>query len=150
MIVSTPFKNANPTGIRDCRTAPSTPVNRRDSALWVRTPEDDEEGHGEGDEEDVGMVLTPVPKTPAPEAIARFAADVTPASSEGAESVAAREELLQRTCPPVNASSVHQALGEGILAREKDESVLQRLMAARRRSLQYAPKVGSPLSKTWK
>ncbi len=96
------------------------------------------------------MVLTPVPKTPAPEAVARFAAGITPeyVDLDGADSEATREELLQRTCPP-KAGSIYQDLGEGILAREKDEGVLQRLMAARRRSLQYAPKVGSPLAKAW-
>ncbi len=52
MLVSTPFKNANPGGIRDSQAAaPSTPANRRDSSLWMRTPED-EDGHYDGEHED--------------------------------------------------------------------------------------------------
>ncbi len=176
MLVEAPSKSgSNSGGARDCHTAPSTPANRRDSALWVRTPENNsEERHGsggddaDGDEDDDDLMLTPVPKTPAPEVIAYFAANVTPASSVGdgdddqdgvgrpSSAAAAREQLLQRTCPPrpgmdsmSNEAASYAALGEGVLAREKDEGVLQRLMAARRRSLQYAPKVASPLSKAW-
>ena len=35
----------------------------------------------------------------------------------------------------------------GWLEEKKDESVMARLMAARRKSLQFAPKVGSPLAR---
>jgi hypothetical protein len=59
-----------------------------------------------------------------------------------------RQEKLLRTCPPKRTTFVE--LGDGILSKEKDERVLMRLMAARRKSLQFAPKVGSPLARTWK
>ena len=58
-----------------------------------------------------------------------------------------KQALLTRTCPP--KANPYREMGAGILSRDKDEHVLQRLMAARRKSLQFAPKVGSPLSKTW-
>jgi len=152
MLVPTPMKNATSSNSRECHTAPSTPANRRDSSLWIRTPEDDRlHEDGEESEWDMGGMLTPVPKTPAPEAIARFAAAATPAGSDtdDAESMAGveREELLMRTCPP--KTSVYHDLGEGVLSRDKDQGVMMRLMAARRKSLQYAPKIGSPLSKAW-
>lgn len=54
--------------------------------------------------------------------------------------------MLTRTCPP-KSTSAYSVLGEGVLKREKDEGVLMRLMAARRKSLQFAPKVGSPLAR---
>ncbi|TLS21003.1 uncharacterized protein PpBr36_10854 [Pyricularia pennisetigena] len=152
---------------RDCKTAPSTPANgRRSSGLWMRTPEDEVSaaarrassiyGDGDGDfgDEDADWelesMLMPVPKTPAPETIARYAANVTPDTpSVNDETLSlSRDELMMRTCPPKPAGDI-MLLGEGLLAREKDEGVLQRLMAARRKSLQFAPKVGSPLAKTW-
>ncbi len=162
-LVQTPSRSVS-TGSapREYQSAPSTPVNRRrESGLWMRTPDDESEaGEGAEDEEAqynesewVAAPLTPVPKTPAPEAIARFAANVTPAtpstdvSIDGEDLLMSNEHLIMRTCPP--KTGVFHELGAGILAREKDQGVLMRLMAARRKSLQFAPKVGSPLSKTW-
>ncbi|KAK3382958.1 hypothetical protein B0T24DRAFT_672893 [Lasiosphaeria ovina] len=156
--------------------APRTPAyNRRASSLWVRTPEDrghaDDDADGSDDDKDDtdgewrGM-LTPVPKTPAPEAVARYAAALTPGSLSSLQSCDGEYEhgddddddendvdrrraaLMTRTCPP-KASSSRVILGDGILARDKDQGVLMRLMAARRKSLQFAPKVGSPLAKAW-
>lgn len=156
-IVETPAKNGNTTA-RQCRTAPATPVNRRDSGLWQRTPEDEasfnEEDMDGDDAWDLEKVLTPVPKTPAPEAVHRFAMDVTEdmtsdeEEDDDVESVAAREELLMRTAPPKKSAFVD--MGQGFLSEKKDQNVLMRLMAARRKSLQYMPKVASPLSKSWK
>lgn len=161
VVINTP--NAKPTSsARECQSLPATPINpsssrRRDSSLWMRTPpeqtahsqEDDEEEWDEG-----ASFLTPVPKTPAPEQVARYAAAValeaTPtmdmSDADGEES---RAEMMTRTCPP-KSSSVYHELGEGVLTREKDEGVLMRLMAARRKSLQFAPKIGSPLARAWK
>ncbi|SPQ17967.1 3189078f-11c6-4b2d-b040-843fb01c3d55 [Thermothielavioides terrestris] len=157
---------------RGSRTAPSTPANnRRASALWIRSPEvclDDNENNDIAEDNDEhggakwAAPLTPVPKTPAPETIARIAANLSPGStspssvgSVDSEDPLARnddsrrhQEMLTRTCPPKRTAFVE--LGEGILSREKDERVLMRLMAARRKSLQFAPKVGSPLAKSWK
>ncbi|KAK3309697.1 uncharacterized protein B0T15DRAFT_516239 [Chaetomium strumarium] len=172
MLVPSPVGNSS----RGCKTAPSTPNNsRRASALWIRSPEKSNEEDAEHDalhnddsdadglaDLDWQAPLTPVPKTPAPEAIARYVANISPGSATPS-SVASddsddpltreddahrREETLLRTCPPKRTAFVE--LGEGILSKEKDERVLMRLMAARRKSLQFAPKVGSPLAKTWK
>ncbi|KAI6551424.1 hypothetical protein MCOR04_011057 [Pyricularia oryzae] len=152
---------------QECKTAPSTPANgRRSSGLWMRTPEDelsaasrrassiygDEDGDFADADADweLDSMLMPVPKTPAPETIARYAANVTPDTpSVDDETLSlSRDELMMRTCPPKPAGGI-VLLGQGLLAREKDEGVLQRLMAARRKSLQFAPKIGSPLAKTW-
>ncbi|KAK0731339.1 hypothetical protein B0H67DRAFT_69498 [Lasiosphaeris hirsuta] len=164
MLIPTPTRNANSNGgpSRGSQTAPSTPANgRRASALWVRTPEDnngDEENDGEYERDDQGWtaMLTPVPKTPAPEAIARFAANISPATpsdigvdDEDQANDDARQALMMRTCPPKPAGVPFFELGQGVLGREKDERVLMRLMAARRKSLQFAPKVGSPLARAW-
>ncbi|TFB02728.1 hypothetical protein CCMA1212_005108 [Trichoderma ghanense] len=128
--------------------------NRRQSSIWVHTPSDP--GDEEQEEEDIewsNMILTPVPKTPAPETIMKFATE-TPSNLEDDEDdeedgSPTREELLTRTCPP--KAQKYLELGGGILSRPKDsdENVMQRLMAARRKSLQFAPKVGSPLAKMW-
>jgi hypothetical protein len=152
MLVSSPVKG----GARDAQTAPNTPMNRRDSTIWMRTPPEQITYEDEHDtlwaEE---PLLTPIPMTPAPEMVARFAAQVSPDTpsdigghyEEDDNDGEDRENLMTRTCPP--KKSVYTELGDGILGKEKDEGVLIRLMAARRKSLQFAPKVGSPLSKTW-
>lgn len=139
------------------QSTPNTPTNRRQSSLWMHTPSDqgDAEGEDDDDIEWSKFILTPVPKTPAPEAIAKYAAELpeTPTGQvDVMEDESALEEedqaLLMRTCPP--KANPFRDLGAGLLKKDKDEQVLMRLMAARRKSLQFAPKVGSPLSKTWK
>jgi len=163
---SSPVKNGGGAATRETQTAPSTPMNRRDSTIWMRTPPeqlghfsgggiyDEHEGEDEDDEDrewgDVPM-LTPVPKTPAPEAIAKFADELTvalgtPLPGDGGDSDY-DEELLTRTCPAKTGR--YAQLGEGVLGEQKDQGVLARLVAARRKSLQYAPKISSPLAKTW-
>ncbi|RDA95512.1 hypothetical protein CP533_5476 [Ophiocordyceps camponoti-saundersi (nom. inval.)] len=139
----------------------TTPANRRDSTMWMHVPSpggeggDGGDGGNDGDDDDdlhwSQMMLTPVPKTPAPEAVARYVADL-PCGEEDDEDyedgfTSAREVLATRTCPPKR--SQYYDMGEGILGHNKDENVLMRLMAARRKSLQFAPKVASPLSRTW-
>ncbi|PTB55464.1 hypothetical protein M431DRAFT_84057 [Trichoderma harzianum CBS 226.95] len=134
--------------------SPKTP-NRRQSSIWIHTPSDGDEEE-QKEEEDIewsNLILTPVPKTPAPETIMNYAME-TPSNlddeedndDENAASLR-REELLTRTCPPRAQKFVE--LGGGILSKTQDDHVLQRLMAARRKSLQFAPKVGSPLAKMW-
>lgn len=135
--------------------SPKTP-NRRQSSIWIHTPSDTSEEQEEKEEEDIewsNMILTPVPKTPAPEALMKFATE-TPSNLEDVDEYEddespslRREELMTRTCPP-NAQRFVE-LGGGILSRDSDENVMMRLMAARRKSLQFAPKVGSPLAKMW-
>ncbi|PNP37619.1 hypothetical protein TGAMA5MH_10462 [Trichoderma gamsii] len=135
--------------------SPKTP-NRRQSSIWIHTPSDTSEEQEEKEEEDIewsNMILTPVPKTPAPEALMKFATE-TPSNLEDEDEYEddespslRREELMTRTCPPKAQRFVE--LGGGILSRDSDENVMMRLMAARRKSLQFAPKVGSPLAKMW-
>jgi len=157
MIISSPVKSGGST--REAHTAPSTPMNRRDSTVWMRTPPEqlgysmddgayDENVDGDLEWAEMAM-LTPVPKTPAPEAIARYADELTVAIETPlpAGDDEGREELLMQTCPP--RTGVYAQLGEGILAEHKDQGVMARLVAARRKSLQYAPKVSSPLTRRW-
>ncbi|KAL7906145.1 hypothetical protein GGI35DRAFT_458877 [Trichoderma velutinum] len=133
--------------------SPKTP-NRRQSSIWIHTPSDgdEEEKKEEEDIEWSNLILTPVPKTPAPETIMNYAME-TPSNLDDEDNddendaSLKREELLMRTCPPRAQKFVE--LGGGILSKTQDDHVLQRLMAARRKSLQFAPKVGSPLAKMW-
>ncbi|CAK7267897.1 hypothetical protein SEPCBS119000_002784 [Sporothrix epigloea] len=188
LVVETPVKQITSSSVdmRMCRTEPATPKNRRDSSLWMRTPENentadkrrsfgaaggddqqdsDVDGYGESGW-DTMPLLTPVPKTPAPEAIARYAAKIplySPSGSDGDSSTYyegdgddtlgsmqfGQESLVTRTCPPKQRATSYHGLGAGLLSPEKDQGVLMRLMAARRKSLQFAPKIGSPLSKAW-
>ncbi|KAL2199046.1 hypothetical protein P885DRAFT_67114 [Corynascus similis CBS 632.67] len=175
VLVPQPLRNSH-----GSQTVPNTPANnRRTSTLWVRSPEkipdedEDQDGSDDDDDDDDDYEnydngpgknaqwapLTPVPKTPAPEDIARFVANISPGSTTPSSVGSAdsedprgddhdRQEMLLRTCPPKRTAFVE--LGDSILSKEKDERVLMRLMAARRKSLQFAPKVGSPLSKSWK
>lgn len=135
--------------------SPKTP-NRRQSSIWIHTPSDTSEEQEEKEEEDLewsNLILTPVPKTPAPETLMKFATE-TPSNVEDEDEYEdeespslRREELMTRTCPP--KAQRYMELGSGILSRDSDENVMVRLMAARRKSLQFAPKVGSPLAKMW-
>jgi hypothetical protein len=146
-VVSSPVKVSRETA----QTAPHTPsFNRRDSYAWIRTPPEnfecgaDENG---GASVDWGHCdLTPVPRTPAPEEIQRFAEGIMPGTPTVALNFGQEDELLMKTCPPKNKYS---ELGKGVLSPEKDSHVMMRLMAARRKSLQFAPKVASPLSRAW-
>ena len=148
-VVSTPAKSS-----RESRDSSQiTPHNRRQSSIWMHTPSDqgDVDDDNEDDVEWSKFILTPVPKTPAPETVARYAAEisVTPGfdSEDTKEISPSKIEELSRTCPP--KSLPYRSMGEGSLSPEKDEQVMWRLMAARRKSLQFAPKIGSPLAKTW-
>ncbi|WQF87497.1 Putative BRCT domain, microcephalin, BRCT domain superfamily [Colletotrichum destructivum] len=136
MLVPTPVKAG-----RDAKTAPNTPMNRRDSTVWMHTPSDEAD-----DDDDWQGLISPVPVTPAPETLARYAAE-TPSTPTDYDS-SPTKTLLMQTCPP--KQNTFAQMGDGILNRDKDESVMQRLMAARRKSLQFAPKIGSPLAKAWK
>ncbi|KAI5927264.1 hypothetical protein F4810DRAFT_649993 [Camillea tinctor] len=149
----TPMK-PNAASMRDCQTVPNNHMGRRDSTAWVRSPSDrDDEEDAPADQDWANdTILTPVPKTPAPETVARFALDVTPGGideDDDMEDSPEKQQLLMRTCPPKKATFATD-LGPGLLRQDKDQSVMMRLMAARRKSLQFAPKVASPLSKTWR
>lgn len=58
-----------------------------------------------------------------------------------------KDKLVQQTCPPKRTSDSTSEKDGGFLPLKKDENVMMRLMAARRKSLQWAPKVGSPLAR---
>lgn len=101
-------------------------------------------------------MLSPVPATPAPETISAYAEHIldnsSPADGGATPYFLRREELVQRTCPPKQ----HQGIvGLGIAGENSEESangvgsgvLMQRLLLARRKSMQWAPKVGSPLAK---
>lgn len=116
--------------------------------------------------------LSPVPATPAPESITQYAygedglygtngyGDVDTPSAEQTPYFLRREELIQMTAPVRRfaGGNDHNDTDEDTaverkeknwmgLNDKKDESVMYRLMAARRKSLQFAPKVGSPLAR---
>ena len=136
-------------GFLTAETPLTSKSRRRDSVEWIRSPASAEEDRLD----DQTFALSPVPATPAPETFSAygeeglFGTDDTP----GAQTpyYFHKEKLVQQTCPPkrnVDLSSEKEK-GLGFLGTKKDESVMMRLMAARRKSLQWAPKVGSPLAK---
>lgn len=130
------------------QTAPNTPLARRSSAVWERTPSE----HGDDDDEADGHwehdILTPVPATPATEAIARYVEGITytPSEDGSVEPSSERKDPVMMTCPPKRRGEARNDLFSG----EREKSVVERLMAARRKSMQFAPKVASPLSRAWK
>ncbi|KAH8197302.1 hypothetical protein TruAng_008546 [Truncatella angustata] len=140
---------------RDCQTVPNNHMGRRDSTAWMRSPsnrDDDEDIEGADDDEWDGSMLTPVPKTPAPEALHRYVTEMevtpeTPTAEWSVEYSPEKEQMLTRTAPP--KQNTFAELGQGLLSQHKDQSVMMRLMAARRKSMQFAPKIASPLSKAW-
>jgi hypothetical protein len=97
-------------------------------------------------------MLSPVPATPAPEAISSYGEDgLYGEETPGGQTpyFLHKEQLVQKTAPPVKRYFDSTDGGNtGILDVKKDESVMMRLMAARRKSLQWAPKVGSPLARS--
>jgi hypothetical protein len=134
---------------------PDTPATskskRRDSVQWIRSPassNSDEAGQVQ-EQEDQILLLSPVPATPAPETISAYGeqglyGDETPGGQT--PYFLKNEQLVQQTAPPAKGNFFGGEEG-GWLSEKKDESVMMRLMAARRKSLQWAPKVGSPLAR---
>ena len=126
---------------------------RRESVQWVRSPSTT--SPNEDELADQTLMISPVPATPAPETVSAYGE----AGLYGYDTPTGqtpyflhKEQLIQQTAPPAkgrlfdeNASP--QQPGHAFLSQKKDESVMMRLMAARRKSLQWAPKVGSPLAK---
>jgi len=55
-------------------------------------------------------------------------------------------QLMQQTCPPKQSLQPFFP-ASGRIEDQPDEAVRQRLILARRKSLQWAPKVGSPLGR---
>lgn len=122
---------------------------RRDSVQWVRSPSSTSSGNDEKVDDET-LMLSPVPATPAPEVISAYGeeglyGDETPSAQT--PYFFQKEKLVQQTAPVKKFGDFEQVIGHGILSEKKDESVMMRLMAARRKSLQWAPKVGSPLAR---
>ncbi|KAJ3563340.1 hypothetical protein NPX13_g8235 [Xylaria arbuscula] len=95
-------------------------------------------------------ILSPFPQTPDPESVARFARDVTPGTPTGSSftTTSGMNNPVMQTCPP-KASQVLD-IGEGFVNRGHNQTVMERLMEARRKTMQFAPKVASPLKKQWR
>ena len=115
----------------------------------MHSPSDQGDEDGEDDDgiEWSKILLTPVPKTPAPEAVSRYAAEIpeTPSGVYDSSEDMTQQSLLMRTCPP--KPSHFLSMGEGLLPQLRDEGVEMRLFAARRKSMQFAPRISSPLAK---
>jgi hypothetical protein len=129
----------------------STRIGRRESTQWVRTPKSDENYH----DDEMDLEFSPLPVTPAPEQISEYAEHVLDGEGIGETPYFLKaEDLIMRTAPPVKVpmtfSGERQADGAGASTfgqNGSSESLMQRLMLARRKSLQWAPKVGSPLAR---
>jgi hypothetical protein len=122
---------------------------RRDSVQWIRSPASSNSDE-QIQEQDQTLLLSPVPATPAPETISAYGetglyGDETPGGQT--PYFLKNEQLVQQTAPPAKGNFFEGESGNGWLSEKKDESVMMRLMAARRKSLQWAPKVGSPLAR---
>lgn len=144
-----PIKNPN----SFTETPLTSKSRRRDSVQWVRTPSSTSSGN-DGKLGDLKLMLSPVPATPAPELISAYGEE----GLYGNETPSAQtpyflknDQLLQQTAPVRKFGEFdgeQLGAGRGFLSETKDESVMMRLMAARRKSLQWAPKVGSPLARS--
>ncbi|KAI0976622.1 hypothetical protein F4678DRAFT_413948 [Xylaria arbuscula] len=151
----TPMRT-NPGSSREPQTVPNNYMSRRDSTIWMRSPsEHDEEEDAPSEPSEMDWettdapILTPVPRTPAPEMVAKFAMDVTPGTPTGSfDASPSKNKLLMQTCPPKRSGLID--FDEELVNSDQDQSVMMRLMAARRKSMQFAPKVASPLKKQWK
>ncbi|KAH8764531.1 putative Microcephalin [Hyaloscypha sp. PMI_1271] len=145
----------------------SSKKGRRETVEWVRSPNS---STPEAEPHDQTLLLSPVPATPAPETLSSMYTEAGLYGNEAETPVGQtpyflhNEQLVQKTAPAgrrcVDREQGEQGLGfeggkgylgsggeMGWLEEKKDESVMVRLMAARRKSLQFAPKVGSPLAR---
>jgi hypothetical protein len=107
------------------------------------------------DANDQTLMLSPVPATPAPETISAYGEEGLYGQDTPGDQTPYflhKEQLVQKTAPVRRYVDSEQedepsTRGARFLSEQKDESVMMRLMAARRKSLQWAPKIGSPLAK---
>jgi hypothetical protein len=147
---NTPARNQSPS--KDFLQTPLTSKShRRDSVQWIRSPStsssDSPNNQGLAID-DQTLMLSPVPATPAPETISQYGEDGLYGETPGGQTpyFLQKELLVQKTAPP-GKRYFEGENGGGWMEEKKDESVMMRLMAARRKSLQFAPKVGSPLAR---
>ncbi|OBT63087.1 hypothetical protein VE03_07414 [Pseudogymnoascus sp. 23342-1-I1] len=137
-------------------TAPATArparIGRRESTQWIRTPRSAESAT-QNQDQDVEMTdytlaeLSPLPMTPSAESLSMYAEHILD-NEGGVEETPyyngrEKEELVMRTVP-ANKMVVRD---QGATTQMGSEALMQRLMMARRKSLQWAPKVGSPLAR---
>ncbi|EHL01738.1 putative Microcephalin [Glarea lozoyensis 74030] len=121
---------------------------RRESIQWVRSPSTSSPNDDELANQT--LMLSPVPNTPAYEPTTSL---YTENGLYGEDTPTGQtpyflhtQELVQQTAPPAKGRFFEDAQeggieeGKGFLSQKKDESVMMRLMAARRKSLQWAPK----------
>ncbi|TVY67546.1 hypothetical protein LSUE1_G010000 [Lachnellula suecica] len=141
---TTPSRNS-PT--KDSFTPYTAKSKRRESVQWTRSPSSSGESPA-----DQTLLLSPLPATPAPETISAYGetglyGDETPGGQT--PYFLQNKQLVQQTAPPAKGHFFddNEESGPAFLSEKKDESVMMRLMAARRKSLQWAPKVGSPLAR---
>lgn len=137
--------------------------DRRKSTTWVRSPASssaDTHRTAAVYDDDATLILSPVPPTPAPETISAYAdaisaddddddVEMTPYHADTRSGIF---ELMQKTAPAKRvAPSAEQSAAAGsadVVEGGAQKGVLmQRLLLARRKSLQWAPKVGSPLAR---
>lgn len=123
--------------------------NRRVSREWVRTPK-----HSSPEEraalEVLEQDLLPVPATPAQvSAYSESALEDDDEDELATPYFLHPKDLVQMTCPPKNIGKALESNtdGEEELRKKDDGGVMARLLMARRKSLQFAPKVGSPLGR---
>jgi len=146
------YANMSPT--KEFLSFPDTPVTnksrRRESVQWIHLPSPSSPENSE----DQTLLLSPVLTTPAPETIFAYGEDgLYGDETPGGQTpyFLHKEQLIQKTAPIgckfVDSEKVGDKMVAGFLSEKKDESVMMRLMAARRKSLQWAPKVGSPLAR---
>ncbi|KAI9743627.1 MAG: hypothetical protein M1818_002943 [Claussenomyces sp. TS43310] len=131
-------------------------IGRRKSTTWVRSPVSDEDNNSVGDDT---MILSPVPPTPAPATISAYAENILDGDVEMTpyfpDKCSGMHNLMQMTAPPKragrdefgNLGATDAPPGSGNKGGAEKGALMQRLLLARRKSLQWAPKVGSPLAK---
>jgi hypothetical protein len=135
----------------------SLKIDRRASTLWERSPRSDTDANAGEENREFGddtLILSPVPKTPGPEQVSAYAEGLldTPGDDSMTPYFMKQKDLIQMTAPPKQNGN-GKGYGElGFGGVETDEEagrgiLMQRLMAARRKSLQWAPKIGSPLAR---
>lgn len=87
----------------------------------------------------------PAPMTPAAN-IQHFEGESTWGSPTTPYYLSKGAQLVQQTCPPKQTLKPLFPVS-GLIEDQPDENVRQRLLLARRKSLQWAPKIGSPLGR---
>ncbi|KAI6713913.1 hypothetical protein JHW43_003567 [Diplocarpon mali] len=156
-LLSSATPNRNMSSSREFLHFPDTPATsksrRRESVQWFRSPVS-----SSGEVDDETLILSPIPATPAPETISAYGEDGlygedTPVGQS--PYYLQNASLVQKTAPAgrryvdteQEEGQTGPSLGAGFLRETKDEGVMARLLLARRKSLQFAPKVGSPLAR---